>query len=142
MYGQRKLMSLRTPVAPNVNESFDASTRSLPSSPESSRRQHRDRSVSFDYDTPSATDGETATDTEVLTETETETDNETDTRPKIPVPSTPRPGGSPRLAGNRPLTGPRHRERRQPSSQHDILARFFRKDPIGLRNLDFMRYAP
>lgn len=134
MYGQRKLMSLRTPV--RVFENDTQEELSMPPRPSGSptHRQNHQRAYSSDYDTPSATDGETATDTEVLTETET--DYDFDGHPKVSISSTPRPGASPRLSSSRPLKGAR---RRQAPSQHDILARFFRKDPIGLRNLDFMR---
>lgn len=134
MYGKRKLMSLRTPV---VADTARGQSEALGSSvSHRSRDQKHARAYSSGYDTPSVTDGETATDTELLTENESDREFG---KPILSRSSTPRQDIVSRVSNGRSSPGAWEPPRRKPSSQHDILARFFRKDPIGLRHVDWMR---
>lgn len=114
--------------------------------------------------TPSATDGETEESeaSEVVTETD-ETETEDEIRPSTPRPtlgSLPGSGSGSGLRSNANRTSNGHSRNGSKASlknsrngsangtngnglnsQHDILARFFRHDPIGLFHLDFMRYV-
>jgi len=139
MYGKRKLMSLRTPVVADAAKSQQGISVS-PVSPTSSplRGRKHARVYSSDYDTPSATDGDTGTDTELLTENEEDAEFDAGI---ISRPSTPRQDTVPSVSNGRASPGFSDPPRRGPFSQHDILARFFRKDPIGLKNVDLMRYV-
>jgi phosphatidylethanolamine N-methyltransferase len=137
MYGQRKLMSMRTPVIvddPSVDSEATHNQISTSISSSSSRTTKHVRHHSFDASTPSATDGDTATDTDELTETETEAeDDDKQHTPRLT---------NRRLSPRRPqssLNNVTTPSRRESSSQHDLLARYFRKDPIGLSNLDLLR---
>jgi phosphatidylethanolamine N-methyltransferase len=79
--------------------------------------------VSPTSETPSETDGETAPESDAL-----DTETETEDTPAI---------GLQRPAGPRPK---RPSAKRAPlASQHDMLAYYFRKDTIGLRNFDIFR---
>ncbi len=143
MYGQRKLMSLRTPVArdsPHSNEvEVEARTSASPLLGETPRPSQCPLSEWIDEWTPSATEGETATDTDVLSETETEYEAHQDhdlptfkgSKQLIPSPKS--------FTRPLPSKSTRSRVRRQSSSQHDLLTRYFRKDPIGLYNIDLLR---
>ena len=137
MYGERKLMSLRTPVVADAAKPQDSASVSPVSSksPPPRGRRHA-RTYSFDYDTPSATDGETATDTEIPTENEAD---DAFAGVLVSRPPTPRQNTVPCASNARNSPSTWEPPRRKPSSQHDILARFFRKDPIGLKNVDLMR---
>jgi phosphatidylethanolamine N-methyltransferase len=137
MYGKRKLMSLRTPVVADTARSQRKGSSALhQSSPP--RGQKHARAYSSDYDTPSVTDGEATADTELLTENESDG---TFAEAIISRPSTPRQDTVACVSNGRSSPGASGPPRRKPSSQHDILARFFRRDPIGLRNLDWMRFV-
>lgn len=145
MYGQRKLMSLRTPVVrdPPRSDGVEACANGLASpcvaETETPRSGHRPLNEWVDELAPSSTEVETATDTDVLTETETEYESHHD----IPTfrgsrQLSPSPKSSTRPLPSKSLRG---RTRKQSYSPHDLLTRFFRKDPIGLYNIDLLRFV-
>jgi phosphatidylethanolamine N-methyltransferase len=136
MYGQRKLMSMRTPVIVSDAPLGSEATRdqmSTGASSSSARISKHVRNYSSDEPTPSATEGDTATDTDELMETETEEEDKQHTPRIANRRLSPRPSQFALNDGTSP------RRPQSASSQHDLLARYFRKDPIGLRNLDLMR---
>jgi phosphatidylethanolamine N-methyltransferase len=91
----------------------------------------RSRNNSIGASTPSVTDGDTASETEAI-DTEPDDEMEGSSRPITPRQMSRRAS---------PIPSAKARARRQSASQHDLLARFFRKDPIGLRNLDMFRWV-
>jgi phosphatidylethanolamine N-methyltransferase len=111
MYGQRKPLALRTPLL-------------VPDGRKYSSRINRLRSLSEistpGISTPSFTEGETATETEVETEVE-------DYLPAREMNIRP------------PLAKVSAKKRSRPMTQHDLLVRYFRKDLIGLHNIDLLR---
>ncbi|KAF9512838.1 hypothetical protein BS47DRAFT_1376879 [Hydnum rufescens UP504] len=138
MYGQRKLMSMRTPVIVSDSPLSSEATRdqvSTATSSSSARISKHVRNYSSDELTPSATEGDTATDTDELMETETEEEDKQHTPRIANRRLSPRPSQFALNDGTSP------RRPQSECSQHDLLARYFRKDPIGLRNLDLMRSA-
>lgn len=114
MYGQRKPLALRTPLQSGSNTQGT-------STPDSHQRSYSETS-SIGMSTPSFTEGETATETEM----ETEIEDQLPAREKIIRP---------------PLVKSSTKSRPRPMTQHDLLNRFFRKDIVGLANIDLLRYG-
>ncbi|KAF8330188.1 phospholipid methyltransferase-domain-containing protein [Cantharellus anzutake] len=142
MYGQRKLMSLRTP--PPLDTDAVETEANTPTVPGLEQLSGLGASEIFSLNNEadeSVTEVETSTDTDDHTETEAECEDA--------VPS--RSGRSDRLGIGRqsplpnsisrspPSKARRSRARRQSFSQHDLLTRYFRKDPIGFHNIDVLR---
>jgi hypothetical protein len=94
--------------------------------PDGKEEQHVRRTSgasSTGVSTPSFTEGDTATETEVETEVE-------DTLPARETNI------------HSPLIKISSKRRARPMTQHDLLNRYFRKDTIGLHNIDLLRLAP
>lgn len=91
--------------------------------------------------TPSETEGETATDSELdALDTETETE---ESSPRVIRHDTP-PLSSPRSQGPgapRSTTGGASKRTNKLTSQHDVMNFYFRKDALGLVNLDPLRVS-
>lgn len=118
MYGQRKLLAKRTPLA-RPDSSPESAVKSRPMT----------RELSHVSDTPSFTEGDTAT------ETETETESNIHS-----------PGHSPSssISRERSMSSEKKnplikRSRTKSINQHDLLYRYFRKDVIGFKNIDILR---
>ncbi|KDQ08942.1 hypothetical protein BOTBODRAFT_37465 [Botryobasidium botryosum FD-172 SS1] len=109
-YGQRKVIAMRQPLTPSKRSA------SAPSVLTHSRSPTED---SVDFSTPAATDAATATDTETEDNYDdpfTHSRNSSTSRPSV-----------------RPVT------KTHPLTQYDLLNRYFRKDVIGIHNIDLFR---
>ncbi|KAJ3742832.1 phospholipid methyltransferase-domain-containing protein [Lentinula detonsa] len=158
LYGQRKAIAKRTPLAVK-----SSTNKSVPSGNYTSEVEESD----VELTTPSVTEGETATDTDLETQTETEIEGqgnhiglvfETKTR----LSSTPKTSrnGSGRVSPRSPRVKKSSNHRQQAStasslsissagdlssksrksiSQHDLLNKYFRRDMVIFRNLDALR---
>lgn len=142
-------------LAPSAAPTSPPSPDAVPSTP---RPNGHARTISdassVGLSTPSATDGETEESeaSEVVTETD-ETETEDEIRPSTPRPTLGSLHGSGSGSGLRSNGHSRNGSKASLkngrsangtngnglNSQHDILARFFKHDPIGLFHLDFMR---
>jgi phosphatidylethanolamine N-methyltransferase len=109
MYGQPKPLALRTPLSVPSGDRKD-----------SIHRRFASDASGPDMSTPPFTEGETATETEVETEME---DN------------LPARGTNMRRAHSKASAKPRS----LPKTQHDLLNQYFRKDVIGIHNIDLLR---
>ncbi|CAE6382178.1 unnamed protein product [Rhizoctonia solani] len=134
-YGQKQLIGARTPIVPSTPL---VDTLELPNSVNAGIDP-------ADLSTPAHTDAET----DLETETEAETDNLSPSiSPTRPVPVQPLhvridSDGLVRLDSDseaKPLKShrPRH-SRNKSTSKHDLLSRYFRKDVVGLKNIDLLR---
>ena len=139
-YGQRKLLAQRIPIMPRHKKSESVDEQLASSVSGTWNRGHAqtgsississftsDRS---DQRTPAPTEGDTATEPEL--ETERETDAETDITPpsQLPTLQVEQSSCNPLPEGNTPAT---------PSSQHDLMNSYFRKDTIFVSNIDLLR---
>jgi phosphatidylethanolamine N-methyltransferase len=117
MYGQRKAIAKRVPVASKPR----LSTSAINTLEEESSEDLDDLS------TPAATEGETATDTELETETESEVEDEL----LVGEDMLPRKQEVGNTAAKRAI------------SQHDLMNIYFRRDTIflNLKNIDLFRSA-
>ena len=98
------------------------------------RRVNRSVSVSESIiATPSVTDGYTATESETEMETDLEFPASTLERSVSPR----RTASSSTIRGSDPIA----RERSKSLSQHDLFNLYFRKDVIGFRNIDLLRFV-
>ncbi|KAJ6463566.1 phosphatidylethanolamine N-methyltransferase [Mycena sanguinolenta] len=119
MYGQRKAIAKRTPVSRRP-----ASSASI--TPSAS-------GIDLDeYNTPSATDGETATETDLETETELDTD-------AAPVSAGRRRTRSGHQQSPSDASSASPPKKKKAVSQHDLLNKYFRRDTVILKNLDLFR---
>lgn len=115
MYGKRQPIAVRKPLASN------GLRKQSPTPPPTSREDCTDG-----LSTPPATEGETASDTELETEVETDT---------------------PTRKPNKTLRTPRESNesfkktavKQQPVSEHDLYYKYFRRDVVGLLNIDLLR---
>ena len=124
MYGQRKLLASRVPLV------VTKPRKATPSPRERLRTLPTDEVE--ELTTPGPTEGDTATESEIEPETETETELDT---PKVK--DIPKFGSSTSLTSGT-LTQATTAERKS-TTQHDIMNRYFRKEPILLQNIDPFR---
>lgn len=113
-YSERKLIAKRKPISPSKPR--PVSSASASSAPTHSRTSTID---SVDLSTPAATDAPTDTDTEA------DLDATFDEMRSTPIVH----------ASKKP------KQKRQAPSGYDLLNRFFRKDAIGVKNIDLLRYV-
>lgn len=114
MYGKRQPIAVRKPISAGLRKQNSVS-------PATSKQDCTDG-----LSTPPATEGETASETELETEVETD-------------PPTPRPTGTtptPRVS-NESLN--KAAVQQQPVSEHDLYHKYFRRDVVGLLNIDLLR---
>ncbi|KIY48597.1 phosphatidylethanolamine N-methyltransferase [Fistulina hepatica ATCC 64428] len=118
MYGQRKPIARRTPIAAPLRQAEQLTT--VP-----------------DLPTPSATEGETATETDLETEAETEMDAPTASLMKKHKPHLSDASSS--SLSMRSFPHAQFRQHKPAASQHDLLTKYFRRDTLIVANLDLMR---
>lgn len=127
MYGQRKLIAKRVPVAPSKTKTNGDSR---------SDKNEATGKTSTDDLTPAMTDGETATETEL--ETETETEAPAGSRKRC------RSKRQQRDSSSSSSTDGQCSEycstpRTKAISQHDLFNKYFRRDTVILKNVDLLR---
>ena len=117
MYGKRQPIAVRKPIASPAG----GPRKQHVTPPATSHQDHTDG-----LSTPPATEGETASETDFETEVET------------PVPTRKRsrnlctPRGSNESLRKTPV-------QQQPVSEHDLYHKYFRRDVVGLHNIDLLR---
>lgn len=114
MYGKRQPIAVRKPLVSTAPRKQNASL------PATSRGDFTDG-----LSTPPATEGETASETELETEVETAT--------PIQKPSLASSGSKESL--KKPTV------QQRPVSEHDLHYKYFRRDAVGLLNIDLLRYG-
>lgn len=115
MYGKRQPIAVRKPLA---------STRKQDVATLATSRQAPTDVLS----TPSATEAETASETDIETEVET------------PIP-TRKPSKNHHTPRMRNESLKRTAVQQQPVSMHDLHHKYFRRDAVGLHNIDLLRYG-
>lgn len=144
MYGQRKAIAKRTPLFPSRPKSAP-----LPSSSETAGSSTITSAVGTPpieadladiLSTPAVTEGETATETEF--ETEMEIDDDTPITDVINQKLSKHQqhhsiASSVSSKGGIDASAPRHKKKAM--SQHDLLNKYFRRDAVVIRNIDFLR---
>ncbi|KAG9084240.1 phosphatidylethanolamine N-methyltransferase [Ceratobasidium sp. 370] len=141
-YGQKQLIAARTPLL--------ADTPLFPDTPLASQLNLPDTLDTAELSTPACTDADTETETETEADSLSQPAVLSPTRPsyartpssnvvRIPSPDSVKRVGSPdsQLAGKKGSKHARHKS----LSKHDLIARYFRNDVVGLKNLDFLRAA-
>lgn len=138
MYGQRKLIGKRTPIAPPAHPSdfaeHDVSSETIVPA----KRADAQSLDSVDFPpTPAATEGETATETDLETEME-----EFDDLTNFDQVRAKRAQHKQQLstASSTSMNGPLP-PRKKALSHHDLLNKYFRRDTVIMKNFDFLRYA-
>lgn len=137
MYGQRKLIGKRTPIAPTSHPSDVAEHDVNSGTIVPAKRADTQLVDSTDFPpTPAATEGETATETELETEME-----EFDDLTNFDQVRVKRAQHKQQLstASSASIIGlvP---SRKKVLSHHDLLNKYFRRDTVILKNFDFLRY--
>jgi len=117
MYGKRQPIAVRKPLA-----SARACPRKQNAAPPAAARQDCTDGLS----TPPATEGETASETELETEVETSTPTLKSTK-RLRTPH----------VSNESLKNTAVQQ--QPVSEHDLYYKYFRRDVVGLLNIDLLR---
>lgn len=143
MYGQRKAIAKRTPLFPSRPKSVP-----LPSSSETVGSSTITSAVGTPVEadladilsTPAVTEGETATETDF--ETELEIDDDTPITDVINRKLSKHQqhhsiASSVSSKGGLDAGVPRHKKKAV--SQHDLLNKYFRRDAVVIRNIDFLR---
>ncbi|KAG8718977.1 phosphatidylethanolamine N-methyltransferase [Ceratobasidium sp. 395] len=129
-YGQKQLIAVRTPLLPEASLFHDTPLASR------ARFPHITSIDTAELSTPSYTDADTETETETEAESmvlsptrylHARTKSDGAVRIESPDSAT---RGSPRR-----IKHARHKS----LSKHDLIARYFRKDVVGFKNLDFLR---
>lgn len=115
MYGKRQPIAVRKPLASACPRKQNATPPAAP---------HQD--CTDGLSTPPATEGETASETELETEVETSTPTLKSTK-RLHSPH----------VGNESLK--KTAAQQQPVSEHDLYYKYFRRDVVGLLNIDLLR---
>jgi phosphatidylethanolamine N-methyltransferase len=120
MYGTRQPLAARTPLQSQTHTPRPSTPIEPQSTPRPVSRTLRQESIDWSTSTPSATDAETATEPDTEGEYQDAPEHTQSKKPSLSKAS-------------------RHGRRGPTLTQHDLLNRYFRKDVIGLRNLDLLR---
>ncbi|KAF9559021.1 phosphatidylethanolamine N-methyltransferase [Agrocybe pediades] len=149
LYGQRKAIAKRVPLPSSHSQNKSGL------SEEADQKDASTSQIGSYFPTPSATEGETATETEL----ETEMDDDISAvksrslsgkakasklarhQINLSVSTMSSNGDSEHsiLNGSSPVTTIGSSQRRKVLSQHDLLNKYFRRDAVVLRNIDFLR---
>ncbi|KAJ6554459.1 phosphatidylethanolamine N-methyltransferase [Mycena capillaripes] len=130
MYGQRKAIAKRTPMRPRTTpaSSSSATPASVSSVPELD---------GYASSTPSATEGDTATETDLETETEHEGEAAVPAGRRRTRPGHQQQASNASDLSLREASPPK--KKKKLLSQHDLFNKYFRRDTVVLKNLDFLR---